>query len=167
MDLQTTIVGLLVATLCIYVFVLLNKSRKNKEKILINQLQVLASEQNALIEDHELGLNFGLGIDEVNRYIFYTKDNKIGFTNKTIDLMNVRKCEVATVKKRVGKEDYIDRISLVFYLISNNKEEQIIIFDSDATALPNGEPLMAKKWADRINELLKDVKSNAAFRVAV
>lgn len=91
MDLQTTIVGLLVATLCIYVFVLLNKSRKNKEKILINQLQVLASEQNALIEDHELGLNFGLGIDEVNRYIFYTKDNKIGFTNKTIDLMNVRK----------------------------------------------------------------------------
>lgn len=74
---------------------------------------------------------------------------------------------MATVKKRVGKEDYIDRISLVFYLISSNKEEQIIIFDSDATALPNGEPLMAKKWADRINELLKDAKSNAAFRVAV
>ena len=72
-----------------------------------------------------------------------------------------------TNSKRPGPGDQGRRISLIFHHTSGKKEEQVVIFDSDATALPNGEPLIAKKWAERVNELLSHVKPSASFRVAI
>lgn len=168
MDLQTTIIGLSISALCVYAFVLLTRSRKKKEKKLINQLRAVALEQACQITEHELGFDFSLGIDNINQYIFYTKENQAGFDNQVIDLKTVRKCEVVSPKKRVAKEEYIDRITLVFHpSIAGAREEKIVLFDSDATALPNGEPLMAKRWAEKVNALLKDRKASTAFRVAV
>jgi hypothetical protein len=166
MEFRTTLFGLAILALCIYIFVLLKRSRKNKEKILINQLRVLATGQAAQVEAHELGLDFGLGIDETNRYLFYTRDQKIGFTNKVIDLVAVKNCTVAIQKRQVGKEAYMDKVSLIFHPEPGKAQERIILFDSESTALPNGEPLMAKRWAERVNELLKDAKSGSIFRVA-
>lgn len=168
MDLQTTIIGLSISALCVYAFVLITRSRKNKEKKLINQLKAMAQEKACQISEYELGFDFGLGIDNINQHMFYTKENKTNFDSQVIDLKTMKKCEVVILKKRVGKEDYFDRITLVFHpQVPGMSKENVVLFDSDATALPNGEPLMAKRWAEKINVMLKDVKPQPAFRIAV
>ena len=168
MELQSTIIGLSILALCIYTFILLGRSRRNKEKRLIGQLNKLASARNKAIKELEIGFDFALAIDDTEEYLYFTKENQAEFDDQVIALSGVRKCEMITLKKRLAKEEYLNKITLIFTTTSDDSQNHsIVLFDSDKTSLPNGEPMIAIRWVEKVSGIVQKRKPKMAMRKAV
>lgn len=160
MELGTTIMGLAAIALFVLPVVAMNKSRKNKEKELLEGLKTLATSNNSDIHSFDFGMEFAIGLSQSKRQVFFHKRGKAKIVEQCISLEKVQKCFSDFTKRRIrtknGVESVIEKIELV--MISNEKDNEIIrlgFFNSEEYSQMNGEIELVEKWQAVINGCLE------------
>lgn len=158
MEIGSALIGLLIIGLCTIPFLLLNKSKKSREKQLIQALFRLAERKNNHIDEYETGRDFAIGIDRIARTVFFYKIFEEQETMEVIRLDDVEHCEPKTVSRNLppdrGGRKVIDRISLVFRWIEDEPLTSWDIYNSEENIQLSGELQLTERWCQKIRELL-------------
>jgi len=165
MDLGTTIIGLVGITLCALPFILTNRSKKNKEKEVLNSLKEFAKKHNSEITEHEIGEYYGIGLDTAKNTISFLQKTKEDVKFQFIDLNTVKNSEINNLSKSIGRnETILDKLHLKLNVMGKNKPSIVLEFyNSDINFQPGNEFDSIEKWNKTINSLLiSKQKSKAA-----
>ncbi len=151
MELGTTIIGLVAIALCMMPFVMMHRSRKNKEQMLINGLKKIAKSQNSDLATCDCGVDFSIGISSSNRYVFFYKNTNTIEFEQFVSMEGLKSCEVDTVKRTVtteeGAHSVIDQVTLVF--VPKDRlvpQVRFVLFHSEEHFQLDGELQLARKW---------------------
>lgn len=156
MNLQSILGGVILTAICFAPIYLFNRNRKNNEKRLYKLLSQFASSFNSTIDDYELGYEFALGLDKNKTHLFLIRNKDKQDFQQSIDLSRFSKCSVETLGKQDGSGGRIERISLSFMPKNAQvKEERLELYNAYHYPFPNGEPVMAKRWAEKLNSIYK------------
>jgi len=164
MNIGSTLVGLLIIILCILPFFFMGSKRKKREKQMLNDAERLAEEKNCKITYKELVRDFVLAIDEKNKALFYYKITPEKVDKLHVNLAEIKSCKVINVSRTVGvkgaSQKITDQLFLNFIPLNNNgKEIKIEYYNADVNVQLYGELQSIEKWADIINNCIKQ-KSN-------
>ena len=165
MDSSTILTSGIFILFCMILYVLVNRSKKKKEKQLLIPLRSLAETDNCEISHYDIWNDSVIGIDETKNIIFSIRKTKEKETSVVVYLADFFRCRVTEVSRTSGpKEGNIkafDRIDLVFNNKDKNKSDINVEFynaNTDRLTL-TGELQVAEKWCkianDRIASLTK------------
>lgn len=160
MDLGSTIIGVVSIVLFMLPFVLLNRGRKKREKVLLQSLNKIASQHKCKIKKHEIFNNFIIGFDDSQNILFYYNrlDHNDGI--KVIDLKEIESCKVVitnrTYNNRQGSQRIVDKLELCFYpYVQVEQNIHLVFFNSDLNMQLSGELQSIENWSKYINDRLK------------
>ncbi len=158
---ETSIIGLIAIALCIAPFVIMYKSRKKNESLLINSLKELAYSYKSSITEYDCGPAFAIGTDMNNTYIFYFKAGQ-NHTELCIPVDKIKRCyvnaESRAIQSNKSSETVMDKLELVFEPKDKSLAPcRLELFNSDERFQPNGEKVLARKWESLVNKQLKKV----------
>jgi|APDOM4702015159_1054818.scaffolds.fasta_scaffold159574_1 hypothetical protein len=163
MDSGTTIAGGIFILFCIILFILVNRSKKKKEKQFLLPLSRLAEKENCKVSRYDIWNNSVIGIDEATSLVFVIRKINDTETSQRINLAEVFRCRVTEVSRTSGpKEGNIkafDRINLEFTNIDKNKSDIIVEFynaNTDRLTL-TGELQLAEKWCKIANDKIASI----------
>lgn len=166
MYLGTTLSGVLLVVVCILPLVIANKRRKEKERQLLNNLQVFAARFNAKIADHECWNGTAIGVDKELMKLFFIRSNEGIQFEKEISLMEIKSSSIAktgkSIKNKDGETQLIEKLELELQMKDSSKPKVLLEFynaNRDNITL-SGELQLLQKWVKYINELLEDLKNN-------
>jgi hypothetical protein len=130
---------------------------------MMQSLNEIAKQQDCKISQHGFCGDFVLGIDEIRNFVFFFKHRKEASSSQFVDLSEVQICQVVkktkNVKNDIGNLSYIDRVELAFTFISKNKPEtRFELYDREINMQLSGELQFVDKWANQINDRLKNKK---------
>ncbi|MEO9952193.1 MAG: hypothetical protein ABJF08_00320 [Nonlabens sp.] len=150
-----TIVILL--TVCITPFVLINSRTKQKEKHLKKTLQQHILKNRATLVDYVIHNDFALGLDSLNKIYRYQKTNDKELLQE-IDLNYIKSCEVKKDTNRIKNDsssyEVVQRIALVFTTKNGSKVEQFELYNENKSSQLNGEIALAATWKQKASNLL-------------
>lgn len=155
------ITGLLIVTICVLPFVLMNRRHRKKEKEFLTALYSMAGNRQVKISKYDSWSNAAIGIDANKSVIFFTKRTDEGNINLQVELQDIRQCRI----ERTNSPDYksIDRLEL--FLIPKAKEKAVtaLAFYNAAPGSPTlaGELQLAEKWCSTINSRLAILKNQS------
>jgi hypothetical protein len=166
MDSNTTISGGIIFILfCIILYVLVNRSKKKKEKQFLIPLRRLAEKDNCEISHHDIWSNSIIGTDNLTNHVYFIKQLFNNTTTLSINLNEILKCRMNEVGQTVAlasrtkgiKGNVIktfDKVELVFINRDKNKSDVIAEFYNKETGNPSlsGEFQMAEKWCKIAND---------------
>lgn len=160
MDLNSAIAGAIMIAICILPFISMSRSRKKRDKQMLQSLTEIAKQHYCQISQHEFCGNFVIGIDEIKNSIFFHKHLKNNIIEQFIDLTNIKNCKVInlgrSIKTEEGIQKVIDKLELAFIPTSKDKSEITLeFFNSDVTTQLYGELPTIEKWSKLINDRLK------------
>lgn len=163
MDLESTIMGAILVAICALPFLMMGRNRKKRERHLFQSLTNIALQHNGKINQHEIGIDYGIGIDETNDFVFFFKQTKDKVVEECIALAEIEVCTVnkitRTVENDSGANAIIDKLELIFLPIAAKKKGVALEFFNTAVYTQlNGELQSVEKWTKRINEHLKSKK---------
>ncbi|WP_338813973.1 hypothetical protein V9L05_00680 [Bernardetia sp. Wsw4-3y2] len=159
LDFGTIAIGVFSLLACILPFILDYRSRKKKENKLLEPLKKIAQQQNCQINEYEVGRNFVIGIDNIEKSVFFYKEEQGKVISQVIDLDIIQTCKVITSHKTMShaKGNYKVVIKLELSFISNTKTEQTWEFyNADVLPQLNGEVQLTEKWSKLINKQLNN-----------
>ena len=163
MDLASTIIGGILAAVCVVPFVLITQGRKKREKKMLQSLITLANQHDCKISEHEFCCDFGIGIDKTKHFVFFLKKTKTKETQQYVDLNGIQGCTVnnigRTIRNKDGSHRVIDRLELSF--IPKAKDRPAIDFefyDADVNMQLSGQLQAVQKWSKIVDLQLKDQK---------
>lgn len=149
MDLGTAIIGTICVVACAMPFVLTNRSRKKREKQLLESIKALAKQQNNELTQHEVCGNYAIGIDETKNFLFFHLDNKEEAKQQVVDLTAIDNC---SIKKTNSSNKTIERLDLELTRTDKIKPKIVLeYYNVDLNYQPSGELESIEKW----NELIK------------
>lgn len=157
MNSNTTIGGVIFMLLCIILFVLINRNKRNKEKQFLLLLYGLAEKDNCKISRYDIWNNSVIGIDDLAGYVFAIKNIYESETFMSINLAEIQSCRVNEISRTVSLNKYnvkvFERIDLVFINKDKNKSDLILEFYNTNTGNLDltGELQMAEKWCKIAN----------------
>jgi hypothetical protein len=160
MDLGSAIVGIIFLLLCVLPFILMSRSRKKREKILMQSLSKIATDNNCNISQYELFANFGIGVDIEKPAVFFYRKTGESVSEHYVDLKEFLSCKVLNVSRSLtsksGNQKVIDKLELAFTSADKNKPQiRLEFFDANVTPQLFGELQSIQKWAIQLSELLK------------
>jgi hypothetical protein len=137
-------------------FILLNISRKKREKRNLLLLNREAGKTNLTVSTFNTWGNTSIGMDEKANVVFFTKKTPDGDTAQQVTLAETEKCRVANIKRTESDGDHHYSLTEKLELVFENKKKT-------ETALPfydiqydggmlTGELQMAEKWCSIIND---------------
>lgn len=163
MDLTSTIIGISLLLLFVVPILLLNRRRKNKEKIFKQKLYSLAEKESCSIQEIETWNNTGIGYDQNTSKVFFVK--KIAFKEITdnIDLKETLSCQLLNTNHSVNTNDgtklIVEKLELIFTL-KNKTEKTLLFYDNDFDNLDlDGEIQIANKWQSFLTKELDTIQS--------
>ncbi|UXP31141.1 hypothetical protein N6H18_12360 [Reichenbachiella agarivorans] len=156
----TTITGLVVIALCVMIFVIIHKSRVNKERELVNGLKAIALSCNSDIQEVECGLEFAIGMSDVKDYVFFYKKRQDYTNEQYVPLSAVGKCYVQSVRRphpaKGSTEVIIDKLDLILEFKDKKLgQRRFEFYNSDERLQMNGEMQLIQNWESIINNCLK------------
>ncbi len=160
MELSTTIIGLVAIALISLPFLLMSKSRKDREKQLFNSLQTIANKFNSNINEFDVGPGFAIGLTTNQQAVVFYKNKNETEVEKIISLDEIQKCKVNSInnstKSGSSVESFVERLELAF--IPKNKRPddlKIELYNAKDSFQLNGEYQLALKWEGLINTKLQ------------
>lgn len=157
MDSGTIIFIAIIVLGCVIPIVLINSSKKKKEKLFLQALFNLAEKSNCKISAHDLWKGTGIGIDKEARKLFFIRKAANDEEAKEIDLSEIQKCRVVntnrTVKYNESTQTVVDRLELAFSNKDKNIPEVIFEFYNSKYDNPtlHTELQLAGKWLEIVN----------------
>ncbi|WP_294822982.1 hypothetical protein [uncultured Flavobacterium sp.] len=149
MDLQTTIIGMVLIALCIVPFVLINKKKKAKQEALVKQLAAQAITSGCSITRHDLWHNTVIGIDDSAKCLFFFRKTKYGEVQKQAHLAGISNAYID------GTGNAIDKLELVLVHNNSNEPDTVLEFYNSNTFMQiNTELALVKKWQGIVEENL-------------
>jgi hypothetical protein len=163
MDLGSTIIGVVIIIICALPFIMINRSRKKREKQFLQSLSKIAAYNNCKIDQHEIFGYFSIGIDETKKNVFFSRQTKDKMEEQSIDLNEIQNCKVIntsrTFKNNNGNQRVIDKLELSFIPTAKNTSEITLeFFNADESLQYSGELQSIEKWSELINSQLKTKK---------
>lgn len=160
MDLESAITGAILVVICIVPFVLMRRNRKKRERQLLQSLTNIANQHNCRISQHEICMDFGIGIDETESFVVFFKQTKDKVVEEFINLAEIQKCKINNITRTIidkeGRNNIIDKLELNFIPNTPNKREVTFeFFNADVYPQLYGELKSIQNWSKLINERLK------------
>ena len=156
MDVSSIIIGAIVVALCIVPFIVMSQNRKKRERKTIESLNSIAQRQNCSISKHEICGDFIIGIDEVNKYVFFLKKLNDKVVEQCVNLSEIRNCKLNNTARTVANQSVIDKLELSFIPIDKNKKEIALEFFNTDINMQLGQELRSiEQWSNFINDYLK------------
>ncbi|UMB60656.1 hypothetical protein MHL31_00240 [Lutibacter sp. A80] len=158
MDFGTVLIGSVCIALCAMPFVLTTRGRKKREKELIMSLKNLAKNENSEITQFETCGNYAIGVDEINKIVFFQLKGKETSKYEIVKLASIKKCRIANISSTVkGGDKIIEKLNLHLTPITKSKEDTILEFyNADLSFQLSGELQSINKWNSLINKILVD-----------
>ncbi|UMB55128.1 hypothetical protein MKD41_06535 [Lutibacter sp. A64] len=156
MDFGTILIGLVCIALCAMPFVLTTRGRKKREKALVMSLKNLAKNENSEITQYETCGNYAIGVDEVNKIVFFQLKSKEINKYEIVKLDTIKKCRISNISSVVsGGEKIIEKLNLHLTPITKSKEDTILEFyNADLSFQLSGELQSIQEWNSLINKIL-------------
>lgn len=124
MNLGNFITGAVITIICILPFILLRLNRKKIENNLIKSLQKLAKQYNCQIHKHDIFIDFIIGIDTRNNFVFYYKQTKNKQVEYAIHLTEIESCKIIDTSNSKDNSDGF--IGLYLCLQPKSKDQKVI-----------------------------------------
>ncbi len=158
MELGIAVIGIASVALCAMPFVITNRSRKTKEKVLLTSLKEVAHLHTCEISEHEIFGHYAIGVDRTNNFVFFVLKIKDVIQQQYVDLSTIKTCEIANIGKSYArKEKIIDRLNLNFFPVDSNKLDTVFEFyNADINYQLSGELQSIVKWNSLIKNMLKN-----------
>ena len=158
MELGIAAIGIASVALCAMPFVITNRSRKIKEKVVLTSLKEVAHQHNCEISEHEIFGHYAIGVDRTKNFVFFVLKTKEAIQQQYVDLSSIKTCEIANIGKSYArKEKIIDRLKLNFFPVDNNKPDTVFEFyNADINYQLSGEIQSIEKWNSLIKNMLKN-----------
>jgi len=133
-----------------------NKKRKQQK---LKTLAQLAKENQCVIADYELAVNYAIAMDKTQQWLFYLKERAETTRLEAIPLAAYKTCELNKVcNPQAGRENQtyvIDALELHFVPRKPSAEDVVLdIFSVEDNKQLNGELQSAQKWVKLINASL-------------
>ncbi|MGQ2983270.1 hypothetical protein [Flavobacterium sp.] len=149
MDLQTTIIGMVLIALCVVPFIFVYNKKKEKQQLLIKQLKAQAITSGCNITRHDLWHNTVIGIDDNAKCLFFLRRTKDGEVQRQAHLAGVNKAYIN------GADNAIDKLELILVHNSSKEGDTVLEFYNSATLMQiNTELQLVKKWQAIVEENL-------------
>jgi hypothetical protein len=153
------IFGAILTVLGILIFVFSYKSRKKRENKKLQSITDIANQNNCKISLFELCGDFIIGLDETNRFVFFSKKMKDDEISRYINLAEVKNCKISNAVRTVGNNGssttVIDRLSLQFVPKSKDKSDiELEFFNADENTQLSGELQVVEKWNKIVNDTI-------------
>lgn len=163
MDIGSAIIGVIFVLICAVPFVIMNRSKKKKEKLILQSLSEIANRVHCQIGPHEVSGNMAIGMDTSKNFVFFYKQTQEKVTEKIVDLAKIKSCKVnnmsRTIRNQQSSQRVIDSIDLSFVPSAKNEPEvKIEFFNAEEHAQLNGELQSAEKWMQIIKDQLNRKK---------
>lgn len=160
MDLNSTIVGIIMLAICSSPFILMVISRKKREKIVLLSLKEIAKQHASQISHYEFCGNFVLGIDENNNHLFFLNQKKEETISQFVNLSEIKSCAVVKktreFKNKSKQNLIIERIELNFKQKNATQMETTFeVYDESENMQLSGELQFVEKWSTLINGRLQ------------
>ena len=100
MDLETSIIGIIIVAICILPFIIIGFNNSKKRKKTLQHLSDTAKNNNCTIEKSEFWHLTAIGIDQSNKMLFFTRRTDDTAIYKTIDLSQIQKVKRGCPKSK-------------------------------------------------------------------
>ena len=162
-ELGSALSGAIIIILLALPFVMLNSSKRKREKKFLQSLSEIAAQNNCQIDQHELFGSFAIGIDESKNHVFFYRQAKDKQFAQSVDLGEVQSSKVIktsrTLKNNGEYQEVLDRLELGFVPLDEKKSEtKLEFFNTDVNVQLYGELQSIEKWSQLINDRLEQKK---------
>lgn len=160
MDFTTLLIGLLVIAICAVPVVLLSNNNKKQGAKLLKRMQKEMSKHHGQLTRYDQCGDFLIGMDEPIRKVYFLKELKYDVVFQTIDLNDMLQCKMVLVDRSIGKKSsdtrVTERIELQFTPKDKGKSVvSLLLYEANENPVVGDELLIANKWAERVQYLLK------------
>lgn len=153
------IIDAIIIAIVILPFALFINGSKKRERQLRKALQSEAEKNQCKLSKLEVHSNFAIGIDATERKLFFYNKTKEGAHTKLIDLNTITSCkaikDTRSVKNKTKSYDVIEKLKLSFIPHNKNEATNLELYNNDGEMTLNNEIVIAQKWQDEVNNLLK------------
>lgn len=162
MDIQSTIIGVVIIIACFTPIIIMTIRRKQREKLRLQAIKEVAKESSSTIEEFECDGDFALGFDKTNNKVFFLKVGEESDIQQ-VDLSEIKNVYVDKKARIAGAEgESVSVIGTVDLCFSpQNKAQSTIkfsLFTDTHNAQLGDELQFGERWANKLNESMKGRK---------
>ncbi len=165
MESGTIITGIIIISIFMLPFILVNKNKSKERKKFLSTLFDLAQKNKSVISMHIEWNNAAIGIDKITHQLFFIRQNNGDKIEISIRLSEIKKCKLINSSREVSyKGDHckvIDRLSLQFTFQDISKPPVLLDFYNDEydNLTPNGEQKITEDWLQIVSQELSVIAS--------
>lgn len=152
MNLATSIVTLVLITICISPFIIMGIKKVKNKKQKRQYLNQLANENNLKIGQNDVFGHFSIGMDSNNEQLFfYRNQNEHDNMAIAIKFSDIKSCFI----NKIGDKNSVKKIELCLHSnVKNQQDTNLIFFDNQTEFQLNGQLQLAEKWKNIIQRQL-------------
>jgi hypothetical protein len=161
MDTSNLLFGAVVIALCLFPFALMRISSKKREKIILAPFKKLVDAEGGKITKIDVEKDFVIGADEHKKLVFFHTSLPGNMEQHTVDLNTIQRCELVQISRTSTKNNDVYKVIDKLALKLVPKKEgipavNIQLYDSDRSFQIGEELVIANKWHEVINNVLKN-----------
>jgi hypothetical protein len=159
MDIATILlIGTGVLIICVLPFVITHNNKKKREKEIKEVISRLAAKSNSKVDEYDWFNKTIIGIDNLNRKLFFIKKIEDKELQYAIDLSDIQIGRVINSHRSVINGNYNVIQKLQLGLISKNKDKHetlLEFYNADYDSLTIMEELqLVEKWSKIVNSII-------------
>jgi hypothetical protein len=163
MDIQTSIIAVVLVAICALPFIITGRQRRKKENILFESLMAFTEKHKSKITRYDIENDFIIGVDDVSQKVFFIKKTKNKDYFEHLELSKISSCKVIntgkTVKSTEGSYRIIEKLELCFY--DSVTQQPVVVFEFYSSDYDNltlsRELILVEKWEKLLNKNIKQL----------
>ena len=157
MDINSTLMGLLIILCCIIPAIIIQYKRNQKEKRKRSVIEQKATNLNCKIKDYDANENFSLALSDDNKILFLLLNSETENEVETILLEDFNACKINTLRSTIVKnglsESHIQTLELeLIAKTTGTKNKKLEFYDASKSFELHNELISIKKWNSLIGK---------------
>lgn len=163
MDIITILIGIMVVLICVLPLVVMHKNKKKREAAFKEEISRLAAKSNSKVDEHDRWNKTIIGIDSLNRKLFFIRKIEDRDIQYAIDLSGIQTARIINSHRSVinGNYSVIQKLQLGLVPRDKDKSETLLEFyNADYYSLTIMEELqLVEKWSNIVNANIEKYKT--------
>jgi len=160
MDIVTILIGLVVSVICVVPFIIIRKNKRKRETESKELISRLAAKSNSKVDAYDRWNKAIVGIDSLNRKLFFIKKIKDMEIQHAIDLSGIQMARVINSQRSAINGNYTVIQKLQLGLLSKDKDKSetlLEFYNADYDSLTIMEELrLVEKWSKIVNSHIEN-----------